>query len=178
MEECPNYIVSRGVRSGCRFAGTSLPLFTDINLCVNGSSPEGPLRAQFISLQIQNHGTHAPIPVFDGGKKVSSPRSSHPDIVFTIVFPVKPPTTERVNVHAGPNKLEIDWECPAGGVPVRCLEWEVEHRLEGPGGKNTLVIVFCSPMIIVQRERGGGATCNTCVCDESEILNSVQKMNC
>lgn len=74
-------------------------------------------------------------------------------------------------MHAGPNKLEIDWECPAGGVPGRCLEWEVEHRLEGPDGKNTSVIVFYSSMIIVQR---GGATCKTCVCDESEILNSVK----
>lgn len=59
VEECPLYIISRGIRSGCRFTGTSLPLFTDINLCVNGSSPEGPLRPHLISLQIQNHGTYA-----------------------------------------------------------------------------------------------------------------------
>lgn len=55
MEECPHYIISTGFRSGCKFTGRSLPLFTDINICVNGSSPEGPLQAKLISLQIQNY---------------------------------------------------------------------------------------------------------------------------
>ncbi|KAM7397906.1 hypothetical protein PAMA_005985 [Pampus argenteus] len=54
-EECPKYSVSKGVRSGCDFTGKALPLFTDINICVNGSSPEGPLEPSYISLQIQNH---------------------------------------------------------------------------------------------------------------------------
>ncbi|XP_044227734.1 interleukin-13 receptor subunit alpha-2 isoform X1 [Thunnus albacares] len=54
-EECPKYSISNGVRSGCDFTGTPLPDFTDINLCVNGSSPEGPLKPTYISLQIQNH---------------------------------------------------------------------------------------------------------------------------
>lgn len=54
-EECPKYVISSGTRSGCNFTGNSLPEFTDINFCVNGSSPEGPLKASFISLQIQNH---------------------------------------------------------------------------------------------------------------------------
>ncbi|XP_074467402.1 interleukin-13 receptor subunit alpha-2 isoform X2 [Sebastes fasciatus] len=54
-EECPKYVISSGTRSGCNFTGKSLPEFTDINFCVNGSSPEGPLKASFISLQIQNH---------------------------------------------------------------------------------------------------------------------------
>uniref|UniRef100_A0A3Q1G630 Interleukin-13 receptor subunit alpha-2-like n=1 Tax=Acanthochromis polyacanthus TaxID=80966 RepID=A0A3Q1G630_9TELE len=53
--DCPNYIVSSGDRSGCNFTGTSLPKFTDINFCVNGSSPKGPLKPAFFSLQIQNH---------------------------------------------------------------------------------------------------------------------------
>ncbi|XP_075878216.1 interleukin-13 receptor subunit alpha-2 isoform X2 [Nelusetta ayraudi] len=54
--ECPRYIVmSGGARRGCNFTKSSLPDFTDINLCVNGSSPEGPLRPKFFSLQIQNH---------------------------------------------------------------------------------------------------------------------------
>uniref|UniRef100_UPI0037E73A3B interleukin-13 receptor subunit alpha-2 n=1 Tax=Semicossyphus pulcher TaxID=241346 RepID=UPI0037E73A3B len=54
-EECPKYIVSSGFRIGCNFTGTSLPDFTDITFCVNGSSPEGPLKPTYISLQIQNH---------------------------------------------------------------------------------------------------------------------------
>ncbi|XP_073336216.1 interleukin-13 receptor subunit alpha-2 isoform X2 [Pagrus major] len=54
-EECPKYLISSGVRSGCNFTGTNLPVFTDINFCVNGSSPEGPLKPAFISLQIQDH---------------------------------------------------------------------------------------------------------------------------
>ncbi|KAM9333729.1 interleukin-13 receptor subunit alpha-2 isoform 2-T2 [Pholidichthys leucotaenia] len=53
--ECPKYLISAGVRSGCSFRGKSLPDFTDINFCINGSAPEGPLRPTFISLQIQNH---------------------------------------------------------------------------------------------------------------------------
>ncbi|KAF7662047.1 hypothetical protein LDENG_00247930 [Lucifuga dentata] len=54
-EECPKYIISNGVRNGCNFTRNFLPDFTDINFCVNGSSPEGPLKPTFISLQIQNH---------------------------------------------------------------------------------------------------------------------------
>ncbi|TKS83967.1 Interleukin-13 receptor subunit alpha-2 [Collichthys lucidus] len=54
-EECPEYILSGGVRSGCDFTDKPLPDFTDINFCVNGSSPDGPLRPSFFSLQIQNH---------------------------------------------------------------------------------------------------------------------------
>lgn len=52
--ECPNYILSGGVRKGCNFPGKSFPEFTDIYFCVNGSSPEGPLKPTFFSLQIQN----------------------------------------------------------------------------------------------------------------------------
>ncbi|XP_070773377.1 interleukin-13 receptor subunit alpha-2 isoform X1 [Enoplosus armatus] len=54
-EECPKYLISSGVRSGCNFTGIPLPDFIDINFCVNGSSPEGPLKPTYISLQIQNH---------------------------------------------------------------------------------------------------------------------------
>ncbi|XP_076025247.1 interleukin-13 receptor subunit alpha-2 isoform X2 [Genypterus blacodes] len=53
-EECPKYIISHGFRRGCNFTGKYLPDFTDINICVNGSSAEGPLKPTFISLQIQN----------------------------------------------------------------------------------------------------------------------------
>ncbi|XP_042355826.1 interleukin-13 receptor subunit alpha-2 isoform X3 [Plectropomus leopardus] len=53
-EECPKYLYSSGARSGCNFSGKSLPEFTNINFCVNGSSSEGPLKPTFISLQIQN----------------------------------------------------------------------------------------------------------------------------
>ncbi|XP_018547058.1 interleukin-13 receptor subunit alpha-2 isoform X2 [Lates calcarifer] len=54
-EECPKYILSGGVRSGCDFTGKALPDFTDINFCINGSSPQGPLKPTYASLQIQNH---------------------------------------------------------------------------------------------------------------------------
>ncbi|XP_026185016.1 interleukin-13 receptor subunit alpha-2 isoform X1 [Mastacembelus armatus] len=52
--ECPKYIISGGVRSGCNFTGNILPDFIDIIFCVNGSSDEGPLKPTFTSLQIQN----------------------------------------------------------------------------------------------------------------------------
>ncbi|XP_077361291.1 interleukin-13 receptor subunit alpha-2 isoform X2 [Festucalex cinctus] len=54
-EACPKYIYTNGVRSGCDFTGKPLPDFTDVNICVNGSSPEGPLRPKYTSLQIQNY---------------------------------------------------------------------------------------------------------------------------
>ncbi|XP_070700346.1 interleukin-13 receptor subunit alpha-2 isoform X2 [Pempheris klunzingeri] len=54
-QECPKYLMSNGARSGCNFTGITLPDFTDINFCVNGSSPQGPLKPAFVSLQIQNH---------------------------------------------------------------------------------------------------------------------------
>ncbi|XP_071754283.2 interleukin-13 receptor subunit alpha-2 isoform X1 [Centroberyx gerrardi] len=54
-KECPKYIIANGVRSGCNFTRKSLLDFIDINFCVNGSSPGGPLKPAFISLQIQNH---------------------------------------------------------------------------------------------------------------------------
>lgn len=54
-EECPKYIVSGEIRRGCNFTEKPFPDFTDINFCVNGSSPQGPLKQTFISLQIQNH---------------------------------------------------------------------------------------------------------------------------
>lgn len=66
VEECPNYIMSKGFRSGCKFTGRSLPLFTDINICVNGSSPKGPLQAKFISLQIQNYSRNSFSPESSG----------------------------------------------------------------------------------------------------------------
>lgn len=54
-EECPKYNTLGGVTIGCTFADVPLPVFTDINFCLNGSSPEGPLKPTFASLQIQNH---------------------------------------------------------------------------------------------------------------------------
>ncbi|XP_059207174.1 interleukin-13 receptor subunit alpha-2 [Centropristis striata] len=54
-EECSKYLISSGTRIGCNFSEKSLPEFTDINFCVNGSSPEGPLKPTFTTLQIQNH---------------------------------------------------------------------------------------------------------------------------
>ncbi|TNN33658.1 Interleukin-13 receptor subunit alpha-2 [Liparis tanakae] len=53
-DECPAYLISGGTRSGCNFTGKSLPEFSDINFCVNGSSRAGPLETTFYSLQIQN----------------------------------------------------------------------------------------------------------------------------
>ncbi|XP_068457281.1 interleukin-13 receptor subunit alpha-2 [Clinocottus analis] len=103
-EECPKYLISSGTRSGCNFTGYSLPEFTDINFCVNGSSPEGALKTTFFSLEIQNH--------------------------------IKPETTEKVHLQTGPGKqLELHWEGQAASIPGSCLEWEVEHKQEGPDGK-------------------------------------------
>ncbi|KAK5887540.1 hypothetical protein CesoFtcFv8_016136 [Champsocephalus esox] len=53
-EECPTYVKTGETRSGCNFTESSLPEFTDINFCVNGSSQEGPLKPAFVSLQITN----------------------------------------------------------------------------------------------------------------------------
>ncbi|XP_035289679.1 interleukin-13 receptor subunit alpha-2-like isoform X3 [Anguilla anguilla] len=53
--ECPKYIYSNGAtRTGCSFPVDSLLEFTEFNICVNGSSAEGPLRPAYFTLQIQN----------------------------------------------------------------------------------------------------------------------------
>ncbi|KAJ8348197.1 hypothetical protein SKAU_G00267860 [Synaphobranchus kaupii] len=52
--ECPRYIESNGVRTGCSFPGDSLLEFTEFNICVNGSSADEPLRPAYFTLQIQN----------------------------------------------------------------------------------------------------------------------------
>nr|XP_029476653.1 interleukin-13 receptor subunit alpha-2-like isoform X2 [Oncorhynchus nerka] len=54
-EECPQYIHSNGVRTGCTFTRESLPEFSAFNICVNSSSPKVALRSAFFSLQVQNH---------------------------------------------------------------------------------------------------------------------------
>ncbi|XP_069002653.1 interleukin-13 receptor subunit alpha-2 isoform X4 [Embiotoca jacksoni] len=49
---------------------------------------------------------------------------------------VKPEITEKLHLQSGPDtQLELHWESPAGKVPEHCLEWEVEHSQEAPGGK-------------------------------------------
>lgn len=48
--------------------------------------------------------------------------------------------TDKLHLHVDPDaQLEIQWECPEGGVPGDCLEWEVEHNQEGPDGRMTTV---------------------------------------
>ncbi|XP_038821240.1 interleukin-13 receptor subunit alpha-2-like isoform X2 [Salvelinus namaycush] len=54
-EECPQYIHSNGVRTGCTFTRDTLPEFSAFNICVNSSSPKVALRSAFFSLQVQNH---------------------------------------------------------------------------------------------------------------------------
>lgn len=54
-EECPQYIISNGIRSGCNFSGTYIPTFSDVNLCVNASSSEEHIKPVYTSLQTQNH---------------------------------------------------------------------------------------------------------------------------
>uniref|UniRef100_A0A3Q3WUE0 Type I cytokine receptor cytokine-binding domain-containing protein n=1 Tax=Mola mola TaxID=94237 RepID=A0A3Q3WUE0_MOLML len=114
-KECSKYIISSGIRSGCNFTGMSLPDFTDINLCLNGSSPKGPLKPKYISLQIQNH--------------------------------VKPESTETLHLQASPDaQLKLTWDLPVGRIPRHCLEWQVEHNKEGPGGKIALKLISTGQM--------------------------------
>lgn len=75
-EECPKYKTSGGVTIGCTFADVPLPVFTDINFCLNGSSPEGPLKPTFASLQIQNHGKYISCSSFDSPLAQLWPRSA------------------------------------------------------------------------------------------------------
>ncbi|KAL0994063.1 hypothetical protein UPYG_G00117320 [Umbra pygmaea] len=61
--ECPQYIYSNGLKTGCKFCGESLPEFTNFNICVNSSSSNVALMSAFFSLQIQNHVKPAAIEV-------------------------------------------------------------------------------------------------------------------
>ncbi|KAL6463310.1 hypothetical protein MHYP_G00277010 [Metynnis hypsauchen] len=52
--ECPEYIPPSEFWIGCRFPKQSLLEFSEFNICVNGSSTEGPLKPAFFSLEVQN----------------------------------------------------------------------------------------------------------------------------
>lgn len=66
------------------------------------------------------------------------------------VYAVKPGTTDKLYLHTNPDmQLEIQWECPVGGVPEDCLEWEVEHNQEGSDGRMTLVCFFSNICIVL-----------------------------
>ncbi|XP_014051818.2 interleukin-13 receptor subunit alpha-2 isoform X5 [Salmo salar] len=108
-EECPQYIHSNGVRTGCKFTEESLPEFSDFNICINSSSPKVVLRSAFFSLQIQNYGTSQQ---------------------------VKPAAIETVHLEASPDRrLQVQWDLPNERIPRHCLEYEVEAREEGVGGQ-------------------------------------------
>lgn len=64
-KECPDYIIIDEVQRGCRFPHQSLLEFSEFNMCVNGSSAAGRLRAAFFSLEVQNYGNYTP------GKQIS-----------------------------------------------------------------------------------------------------------
>lgn len=113
-----------------------------------------------------------------GGEKVSSPRSFSPwhcfhNCISSEASDHREGERARRPKQAG-NRLGVScwrgaWTLPGmgGGTPSwgswwkkhigDCFLLSYDHRAE---------------------EERGGATCNTCVCDESEILNSVKKMNC
>ncbi|XP_039620512.1 interleukin-13 receptor subunit alpha-2-like [Polypterus senegalus] len=52
--ECSNYIKSDGYNIGCNFTGAYLIEFTDLNICVNGSSSHGNMRAAYFTYELQN----------------------------------------------------------------------------------------------------------------------------
>lgn len=153
-EECPKYKTSGGVTIGCTFADVPLPVFTDINFCLNGSSPEGPLKPTFASLQIQNHGKYISCSSFDSplaqlwfdrGPQhlyTSLHAITIADFVFLCswcIYAVKCAATKKLHLQTGPDKFELHWEHPDGKVPGHCLEYEVEHTQEGPDGKKPSV---------------------------------------
>lgn len=60
--------------------------------------------------------------------------------VHVNTFAVKPATTEKLRLRAGSDmQLELHWDHPVGRIPGDCLEWEVEHKQEGPDGKTASV---------------------------------------
>lgn len=151
--ECPEYLESGGIRKGCKFPDESLPLFTDINFCLNGTSSEGPLKPTFTSLQIQNHGkynsrSHVLNLTFNLAELcVIGLNSLHAvtaiDFFFDLnAFTVKCAATDTPTLNPGQDTLEIQWKNPKGKVPGHCLEYEVEHNQEGPGGKQSSVWVW------------------------------------
>ncbi|KAG8008157.1 Interleukin-13 receptor subunit alpha-2, partial [Nibea albiflora] len=130
-EECPKYIMLNGVRSGCDLSDKLLPDFTDINFCVNGSSPDGLLKPIFSSLQTQNHGT-----MFVFSRCFFSFWASLQACNLCLcVSAVKPEQTRLHPPVKADGELQLQWDRPAGRVPGHCLEWEVEHNQEGPDGK-------------------------------------------
>ena len=131
--------MTHGGRSGCNFTGKSLPDFTDINFCVNGSSPEGPLRPSFTTLQTQNHGAYANPALNTSVIELVLLCSACQNLLFC-AFLVKPAATEELHLQTGPDRqMDLRWEDPAGDVPGHCLEYEVEHSQEGADAEEILV---------------------------------------
>ncbi|XP_031427932.1 interleukin-13 receptor subunit alpha-2 isoform X2 [Clupea harengus] len=99
VAECPQYLLSSGVRTGCLFPREAVKEFTDFNVCVNGSSPVGPLRPAYFSLQVQNH--------------------VKPGLVEAV----------SLEALQQDGELVLGWKPPAGHIPSHCLEYEVmtEH---------------------------------------------------
>lgn len=63
---------------------------------------------------------------------------------------VKPESTETLHLQASPDaQLKLTWDLPVGRIPRHCLEWQVEHNKEGPGGKIALVITINMLALIV-----------------------------
>ncbi|KAL2094225.1 hypothetical protein ACEWY4_008944 [Coilia grayii] len=105
VAECPEYITSQGTHTGCLFPRHSVEEFTDFNVCVNGTSAQGPLRAVYVSLQVQNHVKPGPVEAL---------------------------SLEEAQEGG---ELLLGWSPPTGRVPPHCLEYEVTSEHTDQDGK-------------------------------------------
>ncbi|XP_013862076.1 interleukin-13 receptor subunit alpha-2 [Austrofundulus limnaeus] len=119
--ECPKYILSGGVRSGCQFPRNSLAEFSDIIFCVNGSSSEGSLKPVFASLQIQNHIKPAAV------EKMDLKTSSDEQLELLWENPVR-----ILPGHCMEWEVEHSHERPDGNRTLRTIEIEETTSLTLP----------------------------------------------
>lgn len=110
VAECPEYILRGGVRTGCLFPRNTVKEFTDFNVCVNGSSPVGPIRPAYFNMQVQNY--------------------VKPGLVEAVSLEA---------VEEG-EELVLEWRPPEGHIPPHCLEYEVMSEHTNQDGTKWTVV--------------------------------------
>ncbi|XP_063058379.1 interleukin-13 receptor subunit alpha-2 isoform X2 [Engraulis encrasicolus] len=127
VAECPEYISSGSQggqnHTGCRFPRDKVKEFTDFNVCVNGTSAQGPLTPAYVSLQLQNHVKPGPVKVEAMSLQLK-----------------RVPEVGGEELEGVGEELELTWLPPAGRIPPHCLEYEVTTRHTDHNGKESKTV--------------------------------------
>ncbi|XP_076129947.1 interleukin-13 receptor subunit alpha-2 [Alosa pseudoharengus] len=152
VAECPQYFPQSGDRKGCLFPRDTVKEFTDFNVCVNGSSPVGPIRPAYFNMQVQNY--------------------VKPGLVESV-------TLEAVEEG---EELVLEWRPTEGHIPPHCLEYEVmsEHTNQD-GTKWTMVNVTEDTSLVLPAKQQSCARVRSHVhkyCSDSSFWSDWTQWHC